>query len=273
MAPTIRHLRFASQPILELTLHDCHFTVAALKPGEEPHIEFRGDPGDFEPSERLSGLVIHAHDLKARLAVPAHVRLSVRMHDSKLFFEKLSGCDLNILSSDSVTELDQVHGRLVATVSEGVIGGKALSGTFDVKGTASQVNLAIDHLDAGDHLVRSLMGTAKIDLAEGLQARLEMAATLGSARSSFKSVASAAAVMRVEADVGSVRVSSSRRHVERHGDYPSWQRIWLRATFATEETGPAHDAQSRLRKILEMVKDGAVTPEEGKRLVNAVRHR
>jgi hypothetical protein len=178
--------------------------------------------------------------------------------------------------------LDDVRGRMKISVDSGSVKGEKLGGTFDIRSMAGSVKLGIVSLDAGDHIVRAAMGAVKVELAAGLLVRVETSATLGSARSNYPSTADAPAVLRLEAELGSVKVRQVDPSAdERHGDWPDWRRTWQNVSQAVASTlaavdelapkPPRPEPTDEVRRVLELVQEGALSVPDAERLLRAMR--
>lgn len=278
-------LPLSDKPTVELHTDALDLELVALQPGESPCLETRGGRA---VTTRMEGDVTHVEltpswnslfDVPRRLTlrVPAHVRARITNDAGRVDVTGLAGCDLELKSHAGTLTLDEVRGRLVLSVASGTIKGNHLGGTFDVRSTAGSVRLQIDALDAGAHLVRTGMGAVKVELAKGLAVRIETAATLGSARSTYPSQVDAPALLRLEADLGSVKVrEASASEDPRHGDWPDWRRTWNDVVKEVREvlTTPARSqdaSQGEVRRVLELVHEGKLSVDDAERLLRAIR--
>ncbi len=131
------------------------------------------------------------------------------------------------------------------------------------------------------------MGSVKVELAKGLDVKVETFTSLGTARSSYPDHPHARATLRLEAQLGSVRVREKGEAEDpRHGDWPDWRRWWSGAASAFErppasapsasarpesfDAPPAGDRDTSVRLILEMVQAGKLSAVEAERLIRAM---
>ncbi len=298
------NLEFTDEPVLDLHADATAIDVLPARSGESPRIEVEG-LGAFDGRAPLKverrGSVVFVRLIHGwaenwpvpleirRLAVyvPAHVKARLHCDMGRLRISGLAGCDLEASSNAGKMELAEVRGRLKLSVNAGAINGEHLGGTFDVRSDAGSVKLSIDQLDEGEHLVRTAMGSVKVELAKDLDVKVETFTSLGSARSNYPEHPNAKATLRLEAQLGSVKVREAGSTEDpRHGDWPDWRRWWASsgaqavASVFTSDEGPrppppngpsaAQEREVSMRKILEMVQDGKITAVEAERLIKAM---
>lgn len=296
---TQKPLPFSDKPTLELRADAIDFVLVPIARGEAPFLEVDGHAGAEAVEIRTEGEVtrvslaapwLSLFDLPVRklvLHVPEHVRARVESAAGRLQVERLAGCDLDLTTHAGSVTLSEVRGRIKVSVDSGAVRGERLGGTFDVRSAAGSVRLAIDALDEGTHRVRTSMGSVKVELAKGLSVRLETATTLGSVRTKYPSTPDAKAVLQLSAELGSVRVVEGDAVDDpRHGDWPDWQRTWrdvadaVASTFGAVREAVEHELtppppaprhREEIRRVLELVQQGKLTPEDGERLISAMR--
>ena len=314
------NLPFAEQPVLELTAVAAGLDIEPVPSGENPRIEYLGRaagalPLDVKQADGVVKVVIGAPDLgwfaywgrgrpgRFRVLVPPHVRARVRSDMGMIRAQGLEGCDLALQTGAGMIQLRNVRGRLALKVDAGQVRGDRLGGTFNVESSMGEVRLRIDSLDAGEHRIHSNMGSVRVALASGIKVRIEAKTSMGSTRNRFPSVSDADAILRLEADLGSVRVDEARAHEdERVGDWADWRRDWAREDRAddrdwqwrkywwgqwatpprptpTQQTDaptsrPAAGAsEDELKRILTMVHEHKISAEEAERLIRAMEGR
>jgi hypothetical protein len=276
-------LPFGDNPILDFEANASQLEVVTLKPGEAPCLEV---DSSSEPEVRLEGEVVVVRpnarsflagwDLAANtvtLKVPAHVKARLRCDMGRAIVNGLAGCDLEVSTQAGSLELHNVRGRMKLKANAGQIRGEGLGGTFNVDCGAGSARLHIVALDPGTHTVHSNMGSVRIELAPGIQVRIDARTVMGSTRNKYPSNPDAAAVLKLEAELGSVRISEGNGDQDpRHGDWPDWRRLWEAAeAFMTPQ--PAAKAQpsgEELRQILGMVEAGKINAAEAERLIRAI---
>lgn len=221
---------------------------------------------------------------RVRLFVPAHVRARLVIQGGKLTVQRLAGCDLSVQATAGSVELEQSRGRFALAVDSGAVRGEHLGGTFDVRCQAGAVALSIDALDPGAHQLRTTMGSLKVDLAPGLDVKLETTATLGAVRATYPSNPSAKATLMLSADLGAVKVKEGGAVDDpRHGDWPDWRRLWrdVVSAFDAPVTAPppaaakaaplAAQSPEELRRVLELVQEGKLTAADAEKLIRALK--
>lgn len=276
-------LPLSDKPSIELNTDALDLELIALQPGETPSLETRGGR---VVTARLDGEVTRIDvasswssffELPRRitLKVPAHVRARISNDAGRIDVTGLAGCDLELASHAGSLMLDNVRGRLVLSVASGTIKGAHLGGTLDVRSSAGAVRLQVDALDSGAHLVRTGMGSVKLELAKGIAVRIETSTTVGSARSTYPSTADAPAVLRLEADLGSVSVREGDHPEDpRHGDWPDWRRTWTDVVQEVRDVlvpPRARDNKQEVRRVLELLHDGKVSIDDAEQLLRAMR--
>ncbi|MFZ5445705.1 MAG: hypothetical protein ACOZQL_37275 [Myxococcota bacterium] len=298
-------LELGERPVLDVEVPAERIRVVALEPGGQPRVEVEGRREGVTPIEvRRDGervVLRGATDAGAwpwpgasvvkrmTLVVPGHVRARIHQDFGQLLVERLAGCDLELAASAGTIELEQVRGRLKVVVDSGTVVGQGLGGTFDIVSQAGSVKLGIDALDAGEHRVRTAMGSVKLVLAPTVVVKLEPHTSLGSARLSHPSTPTAEAVMQLSADLGSIRVKTGGELEDvRHGDWPDWRRFWRdvagralavldddavvapRVIVTPPPASPAPLDPEALRKVLELVEAGKLSAPDAERLIRAM---
>lgn len=289
-------LEFSDTPVLDVEADAIRLEVSPIEGGATPRVEIdarsregtsapvsvekQGDTVRVRVKTSWVDLPFAGEDVVKRihLFVPPHVRAKLASSMGRIRVERLAGCDLDISASAGTVELDQVRGRLSVSVDSGTVSGAHLGGTFNVRSQAGSVRLSIDALDPGTHLVRTSMGAVKVELAKGLSVRVETSATLGSARSNYPSTPTAEAVLRLEAELGSVKVlEGGAAEDPRHGDWPDWRRLWRDVVGSVTEQldppaaprrKPVSDAE--LREVLDLVQQGKLSAADAERLIRAM---
>ena len=116
------------------------------------------------------------------------------------------------------------------------------------------------------------MGSVRIELAPGIDVKIEARTVMGSTRTRYPSNPSAAAELKLEAELGSVRISEGSGAPDpRHGDWPDWRRLWEAAeAFVTPAPVKPAPSGEELRQILAMVEAGKINAAEAERLIRAI---
>jgi hypothetical protein len=237
------------------------------------------------------------------LHVPPDVKARLRLDAGRARIRGLSGCDLDIEASAGVLTLRDVTGRMRLVTGAGKITGEHLSGTIDAEANAGTIRLQVDRLATGKHRIHSTMGSVRLDLAAGQKVQINARAAMGSVRNSYPSSPGAEASVDVQTDFGSVRI------VEGAGEPSSpapeegmfgggWWGAW--PGFVSRRWGhqgpwhqgggghsarpprpeaseqqPPREAASKvsdeeLRRILTLVQEGKLSPEEAQKLLRAM---
>jgi hypothetical protein len=202
------------------------------------------------------------------LYVPQNVQARIAAHMGEARIRGLAGCDLDVSTNAGQVELEDCRGRFVLRAKAGQIVGKRLGGTFAVEAGAGEAMLDIVQLDEGVHTVHSTMGSVKIDLKPGLDVRIQSRTVMGSTRTKFPSNNASPRVLKLEAELGAVKVREGAPYDDpRHGDWPDWRKTWAVQAIEPTAVEPAPD---ELRTILELVRQKKISPEEADRLIDSL---
>jgi len=186
---------------------------------------------------------------------------------------RLRDVDLEITADAGAIDLDDVSGRLVLVTSAGRIEGRALSGAIEASTDAGAIKLEIAHLAPGRHSVTTSVGSVRIDLARGMPVQISAHTTMGSSRVDVRSTPGAAAILEVNAELGSVRVRESSRHHE-----PDVIDVRPIETTTTPEAGPFRSParpvvlDGTLDRVLARVANGELSPQAAADLLRALSH-
>jgi hypothetical protein len=310
-------LPFAEIPILELVTSASEIDVVPVEKGGTPRLETRHDSAELGIDlHQTDGVVVlrfgpaqagwrwfqkgHAG---MTLFVPKNVRARIRNDMGSVRISELQGCDLDVSTSAGQIRLDHVRGRLKLHADAGEIKAEHVGGSVDAECSAGSARLGIEHLDAGHHRVHSNMGSVRIDLATGIRVRIEAHTVMGSTRVRFPSTADADAVLKLNADLGSVKVNDGGAFSDgSHGDWSDWRKFWADQTWpqqASDGGGPwdkgapwerwaetaRHVARTvfqppapvvrdeELRRILSMVEAGKLNAVDAEKLIRAIEGR
>lgn len=286
-------LPFGPRPLLDFDVSAAQIEVLPVAPGEEPRVAWkRGSSpleirriadkvfvratGTFEPLPEGTGVIEGAVMTLMRggyggeftLWLPRNVKARIATNMGQARIRGLVGCDLEVSTNAGQVELDGCHGRFALKAKAGQILGRRLGGTFAVESGAGEALLDIVSLDDGVHTVHSTMGAVKIDLAPGIDVRIDSHSVMGSTRTKYPSKSDAKAVLKLEADLGAVKVREGEPWVDpRHGDWPDWRKTWA---IAPVEAATPPQAKDDLRTILDLVQQKKISPEEAERLIAAL---
>ena len=282
MKKRVLPLPFGADPILDFEASAAQIEVQPVERGEAARIEVDAS-NELEVRREGEGVVVRPSarsflggwDLSANtvvLRVPAHLKARFRCDLGRVIVRGLAGCDLEITTQAGSLELEDVRGRMKLEANAGQIRGAGLGGTFLVDCGAGSARLAIVALDPGVHQVRSKMGSVRIELAPGIDVRIDARTVMGSTRTKYPSNPAAAAVLKLEAELGSVRISEGPDRSEaRRGDGPDWRRQWEAAeAFITPPPVKPAPSGEELRQILSMVEAGKLNAAQAERLIRAI---
>jgi hypothetical protein len=157
----------------------------------------------------------------------------------------LKDCELDVTTDAGTADVRDVHGKLTLRTSAGSIFGQRVGGTFDVQAAAGSVKLEVDALTPGEHRIVSQMGAVDVRLVPGLDVSIEARTSLGSVRNGYPSRPGAPTLLRLETDLGSVRVRESHKPgreadgEDRH-DWEHDARRWQRQTERWQRRAERH---------------------------------
>ncbi len=276
-------LPFGDSPILDFEANASQLTVLPCAPGEAPYLEWEGAA---EPLVKREGEVVtvglnsrgfwgalELGHYKMTLRVPPQLKARFSCEMGRISISQLAGCDLDVSASAGSLELRDVRGRFKLKANAGQIKGDALGGTFDVECGAGSAKLNIVALDVGEHRIHSNMGQVRIDLAPGLDVRIDAHTVMGSTRVKYPVNPKSETILRLEAELGSVKVGEGAGHEDvRHGDWPDWRKLWEAAgdLMTVRPAKSAAASPEELRQILGMVENGKINAAEAERLIRAI---
>jgi hypothetical protein len=205
------------------------------------------------------------------LYLPANVQARLTCNMGEIELRGLAGCDVGVFTNAGSLVIDECRGRFSLRAKAGRILCRRVGGTFDVESGMGEAMLDIVALDEGEHRVVSTMGSVKVELAPNMDVRVESRTVMGSTRTRYPSNSDSKTVLKLEAELGSVRVREGHEYKDpRHGDWPDWRKQWNEApSVAVAEPAPVPEG-SELRKILDLVQQKKVSPEEAERLISAL---
>lgn len=206
------------------------------------------------------------------LHVPTTVHARVRSIGARVNVERLDGCHLEISTDAGTMQLADVRGRLVLSTNAGRIEGRSIAGSIDVSTSAGAIFMEILSLDPGQHRIHTNMGAARVDLAKGMPVRIDTRTAMGSARVDFQSVKDAPATLAVEADLGGIRVGTSRRawapRTDRAPSEPATP--YRTAPSAGDAEPPRAPSDEDLNKVLREVAEGKLSAGDARELLRAM---
>lgn len=280
-------LPFGDSPVLDFEASAASLEVVPVHAGQAPCLELEAA---VDPEVRREGEVvvirsstrgfwsaIEAGGSRAVLRVPPQLKARISTDMGRVSISKLVGCDLDVSTSAGSLELHEVRGRMKLRANAGQIRGDALGGTFWVECGAGSARLGIVALDPGEHHVHSNMGSVRIDLAPGLDVRIDAHTVMGSTRTKYPTNPKALTVLKLEAELGSVRIGEDGAYEDpRHGDWADWRKLWhaaeafVTAPIPSPAPPPAAVPPDELKQILSMVEAGKINATEAARLIRAI---
>lgn len=291
-------LPFSDSPEIHLFADYFSIVVEPISEGETPHLEMKASgkpPRVVVEREGNAVRVGIGHDSgiplldwipwgagsKMIVRVPPNIRGRFQTGAGTLRASDLNGCDLELATDAGTIRVDRIRGKLRLHTAAGTIDGNDLAGSFDVETSAGTVDLRIGEIDPGKHRVHTSAGTVRVDLSRDISAHIEASSSFGGSRVSFPSDPRAAASLVVTSDAGTVRVRGSdkiappRRIASAFtADAASPYRRNAVATVASSSHVAVDDdaANEELERVLRMVADGTITPNDASEILRALGH-
>lgn len=321
-------LPFSERPELDLKADFGAIWVEPVAAGEQPRLVATGsDPECLDVRVTTRGEVVAVRlrringfrlpwgsrdvhvtafvprDLRARLHTDAgrlDIRglgpcsLAVSADAGNVTLRDLGPCDLEVRTDAGQIHLRDIRGRVKVSSDAGQVRGSGLAGSLDVETDAGRVDLAIDALDPGEHRIRTDVGSIRVELAPGIDVRVETRASIGSARNEYPSRAGAPTVLRTSTDVGSIRVRSRGPDVGHaaSGDERAWHvvippmpHVWPvghndevdedddkggAQESRPSSTGARRVPDSEVERILKLVEAGQLSAKDADELLRAL---
>jgi hypothetical protein len=217
------------------------------------------------------------------LRVPANLHGRIHTGAGTLQAEDLDDCDLALVTDAGTIQVERIRGNLRLMTAAGTIDGSDLEGSINAETHAGTIDLSVLSLDPGVHRIHTSAGTVRVDLARDIEARIDATSNFGASRVKFPSTHDAAATLVVSSDAGTVRVRAShhkphhksrrppREHVAqaspyRHAAPPPPVATSAKATTDSDATN------GELDRVLQMVADGTLSPEDAGEVLRALGH-
>jgi hypothetical protein len=205
------------------------------------------------------------------LYLPPNLQARLSCNMGEVEIRKLAGCDIAVSTNAGSLVIDECRGRFAVRAKAGRILCRRVGGTFDVESGMGEAMLDIVALDEGVHKVVSTMGSVKVELAPNMDVRVESKTVMGSTRTRYPSRNDSKTILKLEAELGSVRVREGHEYKDPlHGDWPDWRKQWNEGPSVPVADPAPPPEGNELRKILDLVQQKKVSPEEAERLISAL---
>ena len=216
-------LPFADEPRLELKADASSVILVPVEPGQPPRIDAFGRGAqrlDLRVDRITDTVRVQVEpfrqftwwgggDFRLVVRVPHTIRARVETTAGSIDAESLDGCQLDLRANAGRINLDRVRGRLRLSADAGSITGRGLAGSLEADTQAGSIRLELVGLDPGEHRVHASMGSIRLELARGLAVRVESRTSMGSSRINYPAYPQAPALLRLDTDLGSIRVSEA----------------------------------------------------------------
>lgn len=298
-------LPFTGTPEIHLFADYQSIVVEPISEGETPHLEMKG--GGKAPHvliEREGNAVrvgIGHHSgipfidwipwgagSKMIVRVPPKIRGTFQTGAGTLRARDLNGCDVELATDAGTIRADRIRGKIRLRTAAGTIDGYDLAGSFDVETSAGTIDLCIGELDPGKHRVHTSAGTVRVDLSRDVAVHIEASSSFGGSRVSFPSDRNAAATLAVTSDAGTVRVRGSDKITppprvasafiaDGASPYRRTEVVTNVSTSIASSGGSyvavdENVANEELERVLAMVADGTITPNDASEILRALGH-
>ncbi len=293
-------LPFGDRPSLDLRTDLGSLVVVPVKVGEEPRIEAVGRGADQlelriervqEQEQEQETVRVEVEpfrqftwwggwDTRLLAHVPPALVARIETGAGSIAIRGLDGATLAVRTNAGRIELTEVRGRLRLSADAGSIAAHAIAGALDIEAQAGSIRLEIAGLDPGEHRVHAGMGAIRVELAQGLDVRVETRTAMGSARNSYPAHPNAAAILSLATDMGSIRVSEGTTARWPGGATPAppvapaasahGSPAATATTTATSAATAARDGDADLDRILAMVEAGQLSARDADDLLRAL---
>jgi hypothetical protein len=247
-------------PRLEMRARGKKPNVEIDRSGDRVRVAIDWDEGD------IFGWLRWGRPARMTLHLPKGVRGRVAIGAGNVRIGVLDCEDLQVETGAGSIHAGRVTGRVALETSAGSIHVGELDGGIVARTNAGSIRVRILGLDPGTHTVHSEAGAVRVDVAEGLVLHVVPQVTFGHAKIEVRDTAGAAAVLEVGSSAGSVAV---RPWAGMHG-MP--QKVVEVGPYRTPSpvTKPEKKEPGELERILEMVADGRLTPDQAGELIAAL---
>jgi len=212
------------------------------------------------------------------LYLPHRVIARVVTDHGRLRAEKFDGASFDLETHAGVIMLNDVVGQLRLRTGAGSIQARGCGGKIDVEAGAGSIGLDIVKLEPGRHRVHSNVGAVRIGLAANLSVKIEASTQMGSVRNRYPQRDNAESVLSLTTNMGAVKVrETSQTDVSDWIDVDAWVNWaerhlmsgppWRRENEAKVERV---EPQDNIRRVLEMVQAGKITPQDAEALLRAM---
>jgi DUF4097 and DUF4098 domain-containing protein YvlB len=295
-------LPFSDPAELELHTDWGSLSIMPVEAGAQPRLDLvRGSTENVDVVVEKHGDVVRvalephgghnwfgSWECHVNLYVPRNVRAHIQTSAGSISARDLEGCELGIKANAGKIDLTNVHGLLHLGADAGSVTGRDVGGTLDVETQAGSVRLDVTELRPGEHRVRAMMGSVRLELARGLDVSIETRTSLGSVRNRYPSNASAAAKLLLSTEMGEVRVdggdfsshtssssvtstSTTSTSSTSRSSKTSVSSSSSSTATASEPRGPVEKtADPELERILKMVESGEISAQEADELLQAM---
>ena len=254
--------------------------IETVSPGEKPRLEMadrgkkpnvaiekKGDTVrvrvDWGDEDGIFGWFRWGRPARMTLHLPAGIRGKISIGAGNIRIGVLDCGDLRIETAAGNIQAGRVTGRLDLHTAAGSIQVNEIDGGISADTSAGSIKVRVRGLDPGDHRIHTDAGSSRVDLAEGVEVEVRPDVAFGSAKVDVPSRTGAAARLHIGTSAGSVAV-----------------RPWTGERTAVRTSKPlgpyrvlpvaAEPQVDDLERILQMLADGKLTPDQAGELIAAL---
>jgi hypothetical protein len=271
-------LGFSETPEIDLSAAGYPLDVETIEPGETPAVIVpnRGRPPqvrihnegnvvhvelDWDTSESILGWLKWGKPSRLIVKLPRGIRGRMKTGAGSIRVRDLRECDLALETGAGSIHAGHVTGRLALTTYAGSIHVDDAEGSVSLHTYAGSIRARIRDLDPGTHEVHSDAGSVRVELGPSTRVNVVPNVAFGHAKIDMPSYMDAAAILRVGSSAGSVSV-----------------RLWADGSRSVRPKGsPYREPAPRvfrntgeLERVLEMVADKKLTPDEAGEILRAL---
>jgi len=316
-----RELPLGETPEAELTASALSLRIVPVEPGQQPHITLQGRGAESAELrvERQGDKVIvsvqragelwgWASRLRAVMAVPAGIRLRVRLNAGRLRVLGLQDTEIDLRLDAGLASFHDCSGRIHLVANAGKVDLHDFSGLIDARADASALNLRDVHLrgdsslrsnagaircerlrlDPGTYQLETSAGSMRVGLIPGLPISVTASATLGSVSNRIGgSLPGAPVQLNAHTEMGNIRlyydeppatplrpvpIADERESGPRPPEPPRPSEPFAAEMPPTRPDGDTvTDIEAETLRILGMVERHEITTDEAAALLAALR--
>jgi hypothetical protein len=243
--------------------------------GKKPNvvIEKKGDTArvrvDWGDEDSIFGWFRWGRPARMTLHLPAGIGGKIAIGAGNIRIGVLDCGELRVETGAGNIHAGRITGRIDLDTSAGNIHVNDVDGGISAETSAGSIRIRVRGLEPGVHRIHSDAGSTRVDLAEGVHVDVQPNVAFGSAKVDVPSSPGAPAILQIGTSAGAVAVrpwtgERTTLPTQRGGPYRALPEP-PRVTAAIEPRNVGD-----LERILEMVADGTLTPDQAGDLIAAL---